>query len=72
MNIPRMEIYLNDQLGVSIANVKGGERPPLVIDLDSAEFAAGSDAEAAQRLGSVIIATLKLWHPKEMAEILQR
>lgn len=69
MKLPHMEVFLNDDGGVSVANVKGGDRPPLVIDIAKHEFGT-SEKDAAFRLGSAIIATLKIWHPVEMNELL--
>ena len=69
MPFPKIEIYLNDNGGLSVANVKEGPRGPLVIDIDKAELGFTQD-EAARKLGGVILDTLRLWHPSKMAELL--
>ena len=68
MTLPKMDIYLNSDAGVSVANVKA-DRKPLIIDIPREDFGT-SESDAAMRLGSVIIATLKIWHPVEMKELL--
>lgn len=68
MNLPRMEIFLNNDGGVSVANVKSTDRLPLVIDIAKEEFGA-SESDAAMRLGSAVIATLKIWHPAAMEQL---
>lgn len=69
MSLPRIEIYLNDDGGLSIANVKAGSRGPLVIDIAKGEFGP-SESDAVRQLGTVILGTLKLWHPAQMADLL--
>jgi hypothetical protein len=66
MNVPRLEIYLNESSKLCIAKVDCiGADSRIIIDMDIDELKAHGLEGAASQVGQGIIHILSLWHKKE-------
>lgn len=60
----KLEIYVNNEGGISIAHARSDSRPPLVVDIDKEEFFSGGMDAAASKLGRAVVHILNIWHPE--------
>ena len=66
MNIPRLEVYLNEDAKFCISKVERvGAASRLMIEIDLEELKSYGADGAAGRIGSALINILSLWHKKE-------
>ena len=66
MNVPRLEVYLNEESKLCIAKVERmGAAPCLILDVALNDLMAEGLDDASSQLGLGLINNLKLWHEKE-------
>ena len=66
MNVPRLEIYLDENSKLCIAKVdRLGASSQLIVDVDLNELKSHGLDGASSRLGRGLINNLSLWHKKE-------
>lgn len=65
MNVPRLEIHLNEELDLCIVKVEelGGE-PRLIVDVPLEELKALNPENAAYQIGGTVLNVLGLWYKK--------
>ena len=69
MNHPCIEVYLGASAALTIANHADPHTAPRRRDIALSEFDVGGFALAANRVGSVILKTLALWHRSEFERL---
>ncbi|WP_072427671.1 hypothetical protein [Chitinimonas taiwanensis] len=63
MNVPRLEIHLNQELELCIAKVeRPGDESRLIIDMPLDELKALDPESAAHRIGGTVLNILGRWH----------
>jgi hypothetical protein len=62
MPIPRIEIYLNENSELTIANFREQDRGPLLVDIKLGDLIADGFDTATSRFGEPLLRTLMLWH----------
>ncbi|NHZ42673.1 hypothetical protein [Massilia aquatica] len=68
MRLPRIEIYINDKSGISVAHVKvDGET--LIFDFSLDQLLVEGEGNAALTLGESALTVLKLWHPNILKDV---
>lgn len=68
MRLPRIEIYINEKSGISVAHVKvDGET--LIFDFELYQLLVEDEGNAALTLGESVLTVLKLWHPNILKDV---
>lgn len=68
MTLPRIEIYLNEQSGISIVHVRKNQDASIInLSLNRLEAAGSNDG--AIMLGKPLLAILKMWHPEALQDV---
>lgn len=66
MNIPRIEIYLDENSTLCVAKVENaGAQSRLILDIDLDDLKALKPEDAAYRVGGTVLNILKIWHKEK-------
>ena len=69
MTFPRIEIHVSGASALTITNYADQHAAPRRVDIALSEFNLGGFPVAANRVGSVILKTLALWHRREFERL---